>query len=257
MAGGTSAEIVESLRSIASGARQGASWGAKIRLPHALVMTALFHKGTLRQKLRRIVDMALVHARNLALYAAVYKAALSILLMVSPNGRRAASARSPSTSGNSGANGQVQQHRDCCTSVAPWQPLVAGGLGGYLVWGRYSGVNYQVTLYVLSRVVISLLRLCAKRGLEPFRRVNFQRMYPYGTAAVWASVMYLWECHPELVQPSMRKSMDFIYRDGDRWRGVRENLLPSREYLLTIAGAIALACWDGQSSGARERGPLN
>ena len=46
---------------VLSGAQQGASYGARIRLPHALVMTFLFQKGTLQMKLRRIIEVAFEH----------------------------------------------------------------------------------------------------------------------------------------------------------------------------------------------------
>ena len=34
--------------------------------------------------------------------------------------------------------------------------LFAGAIGGYLIWGRYSSVNYQVVLYLASRVLVGL-----------------------------------------------------------------------------------------------------
>lgn len=240
------------LRSVASCARQGASWGAKIRLPHALIMTMLFHKGTLRQKLRRIIDMALLHTRNLAMYAAVYKATLVALSAARPPlfcrrdsiGIDTGGGNYRSGNGGSCTHSDLPEDGKTRQSVASWHPLVAGGLGGYLVWGRYNGVNYQITLYVLSRVVISALRLCAKSGANPWNRVSFEDAYPYGSAVCWGAVMYLWEFHPELVQSSMKRSMDFIYRDGERWRGFRENLIPSKECLLTLGGAAMLKLWD-------------
>jgi len=98
-------------------------------------MTLLFQKGPFEAKLRRIVQMALTHARNLAVYAAAYKALLAGLGAVATkkSGKMAeAGATVLSTSGEAGR----PRH--------PWHAAVAGGVGGYLVWGSYSGVNYQV-----------------------------------------------------------------------------------------------------------------
>lgn len=53
------------IQTVLSAARQGASYGAKIRLPHALVMTFLFQKGTLESKIKRIVQVTfLVEGRG-------------------------------------------------------------------------------------------------------------------------------------------------------------------------------------------------
>ena len=173
-------------RIINTGAKQGLNYGTRIRLPHALVMTLLFRKGPLKDKLHAIVKMAFLHARNLALFVATYKASLVALACA--------------------ADGRCAPSSEPGRPTRPWHPLVAGALGGYLVWGDYSSVNYQISLYVFSRVVVSALRLAAQRGVEPFRQFKFEKVYPWGTAAVWATVMYLWEHHPTLLQPKKQLS---------------------------------------------------
>ncbi len=45
------------LLAMLAGAQNGASYGARIRLPHALIMTFLFQKGSLESKLRRIIQV--------------------------------------------------------------------------------------------------------------------------------------------------------------------------------------------------------
>ena len=107
---------------VLTGARQGLSYGTKIRLPDALVMTFLFKKGTLEEKILGIVRMAFIHARNLSLFVACYKASLLGLGM----------ADSPPPGLTPGRPSRA------------WHPALAGALGGYLVWGNYSSVNYQV-----------------------------------------------------------------------------------------------------------------
>jgi hypothetical protein len=58
----------------------GARYGAKIRFPHALVMTFLFRIDlTFRHKLKSIVFLVTEHATNLASFAALYKLILVAL----------------------------------------------------------------------------------------------------------------------------------------------------------------------------------
>jgi len=40
-------------------------------------------------------------------------------------------------------------------------------------------------------------------GVKPFASVNYARVYPVFAAAVWAVVMWLYECHPDVLQPSL------------------------------------------------------
>jgi outer membrane protein TolC len=119
------------------------------------VMTLLFQKGTWESKLRRVVELALAHARNLALYAAAYKSTLALLRV----GQQATTGTSSSGSGNSGSSSSDSSTAGSsnplrCSSLserlgspaAPWHAAVAGAVGGYFIWGDYSGVNYQITL---------------------------------------------------------------------------------------------------------------
>jgi hypothetical protein len=58
----------------------GGRYGAKIRLPHALIMTFLFKRDmSTRRKLRTAWQLVLEHASNLASFAAVYKILLFCL----------------------------------------------------------------------------------------------------------------------------------------------------------------------------------
>lgn len=58
---------------IVKGARNGAVYGAKVRFPHALVMIMLFRTGSLREKFHQIFKATRTHARNLAVFASIYK----------------------------------------------------------------------------------------------------------------------------------------------------------------------------------------
>mmetsp|Transcript_34958 Transcript_34958/g.104285 ORF Transcript_34958/g.104285 Transcript_34958/m.104285 type:complete len:127 (-) Transcript_34958:673-1053(-) len=58
----------------------GGRYGLKIRLPHALVMTALFRRElSAKEKIRSIVKLTMEHARNLAAFATIYKTVLAAL----------------------------------------------------------------------------------------------------------------------------------------------------------------------------------
>ena len=87
--------------------------------------------------------------------------------------------------------------------------LVAGAVGGYLIWGRYSSVNNQIVLYVTSRVLASLCQRHLSLRLPECVR---QRGYALAAATVWALVMLLFEEDPDVLHPSLRSSMEEIYR---------------------------------------------
>jgi peroxisomal membrane protein 4 len=89
--------------------------------------------------------------------------------------------------------------------------LIAGAVGGYFIWGRYSAVNYQIVLYLASRVMVAMYKRLLERG--GVGSVS-DRTYRLGAAAVWGIVMMLFEQSPEVLHPSLKSSMDEIYRFG-------------------------------------------
>jgi hypothetical protein len=52
--------------------------------------------------------------------------------------------------------------------------FVAGGVAGRLIFARYSAVNYQIVLYLLSRVAVGLVTRASRRGVTPFCSCRFQ-----------------------------------------------------------------------------------
>lgn len=99
---------------VAKAARNGAVYGAKIRFPHALVMTFLFGRGTPRDKLKFVYKATRQHSTNLMKFASLYK--LGIILMRRSNGGK-------ERSGDS---------------------FLAGCLAGWFVFGERNAVNEQV-----------------------------------------------------------------------------------------------------------------
>jgi peroxisomal membrane protein 4 len=90
-----------------------------------------------------------------------------------------------------------------------YHALVAGAVGGYFVWGRYSSVNHQVVLYLASRVLVGL----GKKAAEQLKISHLtSNSYPLFAAAVWGLVMVLFEESPHMLHSSLKKSMEEIYR---------------------------------------------
>ena len=107
-------------------------------------------------------------------------------------------------------------HRPAGLPERPYHALVAGAIGGYVIWGRYSGVNYQIVLYLASRVLVGLGKHL--HAYLPEGTVSFDQSYPLFAAVIWGLVMILFEECPDVLHPSLKKSMDEIYRYS-----IREN----------------------------------
>lgn len=185
--------------------RNGLVYGVKVRFPHALVMIFLFRSGTVREKIWAIYKATRLHAYNLAKFAFLYKS--SMLTLKSVNGK---------------------EH-----SV---HTFLAGLFGGYWVFGHgkaaFSSVSQQICIYVFARVVLGLAKLAVQppgdntliggaygghggkgifglneRQLELVRK----RSWPVFASLSWASVMWLFRWYPEMLQPSLRNSMTYMY----------------------------------------------
>jgi peroxisomal membrane protein 4 len=108
----------------------------------------------------------------------------------------------------------------------PHHAWIAGAIGGYFVWGRYTSINYQIVLYLTSRVIVGLFqryviqgRITKEKNLSNVQtkfglisKYISDRMYSFGAATIWGIVMYLFEDSPEVLHPSLKGSMDEIYR---------------------------------------------
>lgn len=188
--------------------RNGAVYGAKVRFPHALVMIFLFRSGTVQEKIKLIYKATRQHARNLALFALLYKSSMLMLRK---------------------ASGDKQHHS---------HTFLAGLFGGYWVFGHGKGatssVNQQIVIYVFARVVLALAKLAVQPpgdnalvgshygghggagflGLNAEQTKAVQRYaWPVFASVSWASVMWLFEGYPDTLQPSLRSSMTYMYVD--------------------------------------------
>jgi len=228
----------DEVAAIISGLIGGGRYGLKIRIPHAFVMTFLFgNKLPFRRKLQVIAKLAAEHSINLASFACLYKillASMKVLSRLIPQNDGSGDGGASVHSGilrrliksvvSMVINGPFSSSlkRTINPSVStpaglpqqPYHAFLAGAVGGYIVWGRYSSVNYQLILYLASRILVGCIKLAREKGIRPFssKKLKFANSYPYGAAVIWGTVMMLFEEYPEVLHPSLRRSMDEIYR---------------------------------------------
>lgn len=168
-------------------------------------MIFLFRSGTVREKLLAIFKATRLHAFNLAKFALLYKSSMLALRNV---------------------NGKEQ-------SV---HPFLAGLFGGYWVFGHgkaaFSSVSQQIVIYVFARVVLGMAKLAVQppgdntlvggaygghggKGIfglnERQLAIVRQRSWPVFASLSWASVMWMFRWYPEMLQPSLRNSMTYMY----------------------------------------------
>ncbi|XP_071955637.1 peroxisomal membrane protein 4-like [Antedon mediterranea] len=175
-----------SILSVIKGFRNGVVYGAKIRFPHALVMTFLFKRGPLLDKIRGILRATYTHSRNLSYFVFIYKALTSVFRRIEEKERESHS-------------------------------FIAACIGGYLVFGENNNINSQINMYLLSRIIFGLCRLLVKKEVvKPPRRDPF----PMFAMLVWGIVLWLFEYHQEVLQPSLQNSMTYLYHDSNTWHNI-------------------------------------
>ncbi|KAI9323582.1 peroxisomal membrane protein 4 [Dichotomocladium elegans] len=175
------------LLTIVKGFRNGVVYGARIRFPHALVMAFLFKSGSVMDKFRYIFRATKQHARNLGVFATIYKTAMFAQKKL-----------------NGGKEAGIH-------------PFIAGLVGGYFVFGENNAINQQIVLYIFARVFLATVKLPVKRQIIDAP----QHTYPLFAAVCWGLVMYLFKHDADVLQPSLRASMQYIYKDSDYWDSLR------------------------------------
>lgn len=219
-------DALSELRAIVYGLVGGGRYGMKIRLPHAAVMTLLFRKNTsFEDKVKIVLKSTYEHSRNLASFAAIYKTLLFVLKLISSNLRNVSPESRKNVFCNLGRSialflvdgptkGRRLVPRPPGTPERTQHAAISGAIGGYLVWSNPSSINYQIVLYLTSRIVTGMVLLARKKGIPPFSSdsFTFANVYPIKAAVVWGTVMALFESCPEVLHPSLKKSMDEVYR---------------------------------------------
>jgi hypothetical protein len=189
-------------------------------------MIFLFRSGTFRQKVKLIFKATRQHARNLALFALVYKSSMLALFRL---------------------NNSKEHHYDA---------FLAGAAGGYFVFGpnMHTSVNQQIVIYIAARVVLACAKLIVapsgpgvgNGGLgivtNPETRAMLQKnAWPVVASLSWATVMYIFRWHPEAVQPSLRSSMTYMC--------VFTLLLPSLKVSCTLSANTSSLDMQTQTTG--------
>ncbi|KAG7253156.1 hypothetical protein CRUP_003099, partial [Coryphaenoides rupestris] len=170
-------------------------YGAKIRAPHALVMTFLFRSGSLKDKLKAIARATYTHSRNLACFVFTYKG-LKVL--------------QEKLQGKS-----LQSHS-----------FLAACIGGWLVFGENNNINSQINMYLLSRILFALARLAVEKGYIPQPKKD---PFPLFATLVWGTVLWLFETYPHTLQPSLQSSMTYLYHDSNVWHNISDFLLYNKQ----------------------------
>ncbi len=160
--------------------RNGFYYGGRVRFMHSLVMTILFKKGTMREKIANILELTFEHGKSLGFFAFCFKSFLCLL----------------------------RKFKKIPDSLCI---MLSGGTFGFFVFGNKTSVNYQIILYVFSRVIVGSAEIFANKGILP--NIN---AYPLLSAIAWSLVMFLFEDDPSILQNSLASSMQFLYKESDK-----------------------------------------
>jgi len=173
-------------------------YGAKVKLPHSFVMTLLFSKENLRDKIKSIILATYAHSKSLSLFVLIYKTLMLI---------------------------QKRMNNQTEHSI---HSFVSGLIGGYLVFGSYSNVNNQIVLYLTSRIFIAVSKLIFVKYLRKDIQHSSvddsslaSQSYPLFAALVWGLVMWLFRWERDTLQPSLQASMQYLYNDSNNWNSFR------------------------------------
>ena len=220
-------------------------------------MTTLFRTGTVKEKLVAVLTATKQHAVNLGSFVTIYKSIMYILGLLHHHAqlsrlRHSRHGQVPTKSAIGGVEGVAEEGGvvvggsggvggicgsagigsdcGCCTGVEPgYHSLLAGLIGGYLIFGRSddsnAAVNQQIVLYVFARVAMALANLAVQHPRLAASGGNLlngesagggggggisKLGWPVFASVSWGLVMYLFRWHPEAIQPSLRSSMTYL-----------------------------------------------
>ncbi|GAA5982282.1 hypothetical protein JCM10908_004813 [Rhodotorula pacifica] len=207
---------------ILKGARNGLVYGARVRGPHALVMSLIFQSGSLRQRLKYVYRATKQHSLNLARFVAIYKTVLLVQKSL--------------------AGGKQRQY----------DTFFAGLVGGWAVFGERNAVNEQIVLYVVSRVITSFLPRATPPASPspsssvasastttpdgfprppgfpyPKSRAPHPKVFEVYSALAWGMVMYLFREKRDRLHGGMVSSMQYLYLDSEVWNSLKTLLWPN------------------------------
>ncbi|TRY58616.1 hypothetical protein DNTS_007616 [Danionella cerebrum] len=230
---------------VVKGFRNGAVYGAKIRAPHALVMTFLFRNGSLREKLQAIAQATYTHSRNLASFVFTYKVLQSLQQLVQGKQLQSHSFLAACVGGwlvfgeNNNINSQLtvffvtfEEKCDLMKMSLIIICFISSHLSGCIrtLYNIESGfekhlyfsIYFQINMYLLSRILFGLSRLAVEKGILPQPRKD---PFPLFATLVWGIVLWLFEYHPHTLQPSLQSSMNYLYHDSNTWHDITDFLI--------------------------------
>jgi peroxisomal membrane protein 4 len=174
---------------VLKGLRNGLEYGSRVRFVHSLVMTFLF-KTFNSKTVKAIFKNAWDHGKRLGTFVFFYKSVCLILSKL--------------------------------LGDRPFNSFAAGFVVGGLVFGKKTPINYQINLYLLSRIAIALVEFLYKKYL-PERLAgqqdeSFERKYGFRilAAVVWGVVMWLFYIDQKVLQESLAASMRHLYINSEK-----------------------------------------
>ena len=98
----------------------------------------------------------------------------------------------------------------------------------YILWPLLTCILIQINLYLLSRIILGLVKLGVKKGYLPELKFD---VFPWFAALMWGTVLFLFENHQETLQQSLQSSMTYIYHDSMIWNNVLDFLVYNSDSL--------------------------
>ena len=74
-----------------------------------------------------------------------------------------------------------------------------------------------MNLYLLSRIVLGLVKTAVKKGYIPEPKLP---VFPLFAGLMWGTVLCLFEYQKDTLQQSLQNSMTYIYHDSQVWNNI-------------------------------------
>lgn len=189
--------------------RQGLVYGTKVRAPHALVLNLVWGSGSLTAIPGKVFQVTKTHALGLALSSVIYTLVTQLLKHANFRLTR--------------ESGSLVVSR--VPAVQWWHATLGGFLVGYFAWGDYtSGVHMQMMMYIASRLLVALyLMISEKAGF-----VGTAQHYRIYSGVLWATLMTILCVEPEVLQASMRKSLEYVFLETHCFSSFRDLVIRHR-----------------------------
>lgn len=186
--------------------RQGLVYGAKVRAPHATVLELVWGSGSLQKIPGKVLRLTSTHALGLGFSSVIFTIVTRLLRALTT---------------------MTQQNRETSSSLVHseaspstwWHHTVAGFLVGYFAWGNAtSKVHQQMLIYVVSRLLVAVLQIVSLRVGYNATPLHY-RLF---SGAMWALLMTILFAVPRCLQVNMRKSLEYVFLETDRFTCIRE-----------------------------------